>query len=61
MGQHLNAVYFRQGLTCTLGLTNDLIDGVQPRAKPYLRKVKPNHVLKTAFIPQLATVYQVVG
>ena len=29
----LNAVYFRQGLTCTLGLTNDLIDGGQPRAK----------------------------
>ena len=29
----LNAVFFRQGLTCTLGLTNDLIDGGQPRAK----------------------------
>ena len=29
----LNAVYFRRGLTCTLGLTNDLIDGGQPRAK----------------------------
>ena len=23
----LHAVYFRQGLTCTIGLTNDLIDG----------------------------------
>ena len=43
----LNAVYVRRGLTCTLGLTNDLIDGDQPRAKPHLRKVKPNHVLKT--------------
>ena len=29
----LNAVYFRRGLTCTLGITNDLIDGGQPRAK----------------------------
>ena len=29
----LNAVYFCRGLTCTLGLTNDLIDGGQPRAK----------------------------
>ena len=29
----LNTVYFRRGLTCTLGLTNDLIDGGQPRAK----------------------------
>ena len=29
----LNAVYFRRGLTCTLGLTNDLIDGGQPTAK----------------------------
>ena len=28
----------------TLGLTNDLIDGSQPRAKPHLRKAKPNHV-----------------
>ena len=62
MGQRLNAVYFRQGLTCTLGLTNDLIDGVQPRAKPHrLRKVKPNHILKTAFSPRLASVYQVIG
>ena len=32
-GQFLNAVYFRRGLTCALGLTNDLIDGGQPRAK----------------------------
>ena len=30
----------------TLGLTKDLIDGGQPRAKPHLRKAKPNHVLK---------------
>ena len=29
----LNAVYCRQGLTCTLGLTNDLIHSGQPRAK----------------------------
>ena len=33
-------------VTCTLGLTNDLIDGDQPSAKPHLRKAKPNHVLK---------------
>ena len=59
--EFLNAVYFRQGLTCTLGLTNNLMDGGQPRAKPHLRKVKPNHVLKTVFSPRLATVYQVVG
>ena len=39
----LNAAYFRRGLTCTLTLTNDLIDGGQPRAKPHLRKAKPNH------------------
>ena len=57
----LNAVCFRRGLTCTLGLTNDLIDGRQPTAKPRLRKVKPNYLLKTVFIPRLATVYQVVG
>ena len=24
---------FRRSLTCTIGLTNDLIDGGQPRAK----------------------------
>ena len=29
----LNAVYFRQGLPCTVGLTNNLIDGGQPRVK----------------------------
>ena len=29
----LNAVYFRRGLTYTVGLTNELIDGDQPRAK----------------------------
>ena len=34
----LNAVYFRRGLTCTLGLTNDLIDGGQPRAKKFLKQ-----------------------
>ena len=55
----LNAVYFRQGLTCTLGLTNDLKDGGQPRDKPH--KVKQNHVLKTIFSARLATVFQVVG
>ena len=38
---------------CTLGLTNDLIDGGQPRAKPHLRKAKPNHVLRAVFSPQL--------
>ena len=41
----INVVYFRRSLTCTLWLTNDLIDGGQPRAKPHLRKVKLNHVL----------------
>ena len=58
---YLDTVYLIQGLTCTLGLTNDLIDGGQPRAKPHLRKAKPNHVLKTIFIPRLATIYQVIG
>ena len=48
-------------LTCTLGLTNDLIDGDQPRAKPNPRKVKTNNVLKTVFSPRLATTYQVIG
>ena len=61
MPNFFNAVYFRRGRACTLGLTNDLIDGGQPRAKPRLRKAKPDHVLKTVFNPQLATVYQVVG
>ena len=56
-----DAVYFRRGVTCTLRETNDLIDGGQPRAKPHLRKAKPNHVLKTVFSPRLATVYDVVG
>ena len=46
---------------CTFGLTKDLIDGGQPRAKPHLRKVKPNHVSKPIFSPQLATVHQVIG
>ena len=57
----LNVVYFRQGLTCTLELTKDLIDGGQPKAKRRLCKAKPNHILKTVFSPRLATVYQVVG
>ena len=57
----LNVVYFRRGLTCTIGLTNDLIDGGQPTAKLRLRKAKPSHVLKTVFSPRLATVYHVVG
>ena len=57
----LNAVYFRRGLMCTLGLTNDLIDGGQLRAKPRLRKVKPKHILKPVFSPRLTTVYQVTG
>ena len=48
----LNAVYFRRSLTCTLGITNDLIDSGQPRDKPiYVKRIGP----------QLATVYQVVG
>ena len=39
----LNAVYFRRGLTCTLGfINNGLIDGGQSRAKPHLRKTMPN-------------------
>ena len=41
----LNAVYFRRNLTCTLGLTNDLTDGGQLRAKPHLCEAKPDHVL----------------
>ena len=57
----LNAVYFGRGLTCTLGLTNDLIDCGQLRTKPHLRKAKPNHILKTVFSPRLATIYQVIG
>ena len=51
----LNAVYVRRGLTCTLGLTNDLIEGGQPRAKPRIRKAKSN---QTIFSPLLSTVYQ---
>ena len=57
----LNIVNFRQGLTWTLGLSNNFIDGGRPRAKPRLRKVKPHHILKTVFSPRLATVYQVLG
>ena len=37
-GPILNAIYFRRGLMCTLGLTNDLIDGDQPRAKTQFLK-----------------------
>ena len=29
----LNAVYITQGLMCTIGLANELIDGGQPSAK----------------------------
>ena len=36
---------------CTLGITNDLIDGGQLRAKPHLCKVKPNHILKAVLAP----------
>ena len=45
----LNAVYSRQSLIRILGLTNDLINGGQPRAKHHLHKVKLNHVLKPVF------------
>ena len=40
-----------------IGLTNDLIDGGQGRAKPHLHKVKSNQVLKNVSSPQLVTVY----
>ena len=41
-------LYFRRGLTsCTLGLTNDLINAGQPRAKLHLCKATPNHILRT--------------
>ena len=30
----LNTAYFRQGLMCTIGLANDLIDGGQPKNRP---------------------------
>ena len=62
VGQIKRGRFFKRSLlTCTLELTNNLIDGGQLRAKPHLRKAKPNHVLKTVFSPRLATVYQVVG
>ena len=48
----LNAVYFRRGLTCTLGLTNNLIDGGQPRVKP-LCKAKPNLLLAFGWPPSI--------
>ena len=57
----LNTVYFRRGITCNPGLTNDLIDGGLLRAKPCPLKAKPNHVLKNVFKLRLATVYQFVG
>ena len=47
---HINMAVEEVGPTCGL-----------PRARPHLRKAKPNHVLKTSFSPRLATVYQVVG
>ena len=49
----LNAVYSRQSLIRILGLTNDLINCGQPRAKPHLHKVKLNNVLKPVFLAQL--------
>ena len=57
----LNTVYFRRGITCNPGLTNDLIDGGLLRFKPCPLKAKPNHVLKNVFKLRLATVYQFVG
>ena len=42
-----HTVYFRQGLVHTLGLTNDVIDGGQPRAKPLL--CKANSHLRNCF------------
>ena len=46
---------------CILWLTNDLIDGGQPRAKPHLGEVKPNHVFFLNVSPRLATVMIVAG
>ena len=48
----VNAVHFRRGLTCTLGLTKDLIDGGQPRVKP-LCKAKPNLLLAFGWPPSI--------
>ena len=31
MAGYFNAAYFTRGLTCSIGLTNDLIDGGQPK------------------------------
>ena len=53
--EFLNAVYFRQGLTCTLGLTKNLVDGGQPRAKPHLGKVKPRNPTTTTTTPRNST------
>ena len=40
-----NQSQFKRGSTCALGLTKDLIDGDQPRAKLHLRKAKLNTFL----------------
>ena len=40
---------------CALGLTNDLIDGGQLRAKPRLRKAKPKPVLGALFSYHLSS------
>ena len=41
-GRFLNTVSIRRGLTCTLGLTNDLIDDGQPRANDPTYIANPN-------------------
>ena len=52
----LNAVYFRRGLKCTLGLTNDLIDGSQPRAiYNRLHKAKPKTVFSSWLTKSFST------
>ena len=47
------------GLTCTLGITNDLIDGGQPRAKNGFKMWFWLYFTETWSSPRLATVYQV--
>ena len=47
------SLHFRRSPTCAPGLTNNLIDGGQPRAKPHLRKAKPNHVLALGWPPSI--------
>ena len=59
--KHNGPIFQTQVILDGLGLNSDSIDGGQPRAKPHLRKVKPNHVLKIVSSARLATVYQVVG